>query len=163
MEQLTIILPVIVFLAFTWVTYVTLSLGWAIRKSKKTDKSLVLALSKNGKIFYGTMLFVQAILFVVSCYFFVYYLLLDNIETASLFLNILTIFSIGSCYLLNQIIYVGNRQMLVGKVILDYRKVKRVIFDKDKLLRFSYGQRTYQTSLRFIDRELIKRSLQKCH
>lgn len=162
MEQLAIILPVIVFLAFSWVTFVTLSLFFSIRKAKKTDKTLELALSKNGKIFYGVMLTIQAILFIVSCYFFVTYLSVGNIESASLFLNILTVFSIGSCYLLNQIIYVGNRQMMIGKVILDYRKVKRVVFDHDKVLRFTYGQRTYQTSLRFVDRDIMKRSLIRC-
>lgn len=162
MEQLSIILPVIVFLAFSWVTYVTISLFWAIRKSKKSDKTLVLALSKNGKIFYGVMITIQVVLLFVSAYFFVAYLLEGDTNAAALFLNILTVFSIGSCYLLQQIIYVGNRQMLIGKVILDYRKVKRVTYEKDNTLHFTYGQRTYHTSLRFIDRDILKRSLQKC-
>ena len=41
--------------------------------------------------------------------------------------------------------------MMIGKIKLDYRKIKRVSYLKAKKLRFVYGQRTYETPLRFID------------
>ena len=87
---------------------------------------------------------------------------IDNgIRGASLPLNILTLCSIAYNYLLQYIIYFGTRQVLIGRVIFDYRKIKRVNYPKATKLRFAYGQRTLETNIRFIDDSLLKKSFQK--
>ena len=68
-------------------------------------------------------------------------------------LLIITFVSLITCILLQQIIYVGHRQMMIGKIKLDYRKSSK--------LRFIYGQKSYETSLRFIDDFKLKKALQQ--
>ena len=51
--------------------------------------------------------------------------------------------------------------MMIGKIKLDYRKIKRVTYPKAKKLRFVYGQKSFETSLRFIDDFKLKKALQK--
>lgn len=72
-------------------------------------------------------------------------------------LLIITFVSLITCILLQQIIYVGHRQMMIGKIKLDYRKIKRVTYPKSSKLRFIYGQKSYETSLRFIDDFKLKK------
>ncbi len=76
-------------------------------------------------------------------------------------LLIITFVSLITCILLQQIIYVGHRQMMIGKIKLDYRKIKRVTYPKSSKLRFIYGQKSYETSLRFIDDFKLKKALQQ--
>ena len=85
----------------------------------------------------------------------------NNLDGAYAPLNILTIVTLAVSILLQQIIYVGHRQMMIGKIKLDYRKIKRVTYPKAKKLRFVYGQKSFETSLRFIDDFKLKKALQK--
>ena len=85
----------------------------------------------------------------------------NNLNSIYTPLNILTIITLGVSILLQQIIYVGHRQMMIGKIKLDYRKIKRVTYPRTKKLRFVYGQKTFETSLRFIDDFKLKKALQK--
>ena len=48
--------------------------------------------------------------------------------------------------------------MMIGKIKLDYRKIKRVTYPKSSKLRFIYGQKSYETSLRFIDDFKLKKA-----
>lgn len=162
MESILVVLPFIVFLALLWFTYVNISFGVTIFRSKKEDQTLESCLSTTGKYFYIGLLIVY-IGSSLACIYLIITSILDgvSINVYSLYLNIMTIIAIGSTFLLQQIIYVGHRQLLIGKVKFDYRKIKRVSFPKTTKLSFIYGQKQYQTSLRFIDDFKIKKALQK--
>lgn len=162
MESILVVLPFIVFLALLWFTYVNISFGVTIFKSKKEDQTLESCLSTTGKYFYIGLLIIYIGTFIICTYLlFASMLNGEDINTYTLYLNIMTIVSILSTFLLQQIIYVGHRQLLIGKVKFDYRKIKRVSFPKATKLSFIYGQKQFQTSLRFIDDFKIKKALQK--
>ena len=76
-------------------------------------------------------------------------------------LNILTIYSFVFYLMIQWIIYFGHRQVLIGRVLFDYRKIKRVTYPKKTKLRFTYGQKTLETYIRFIDDSILKKSLQR--
>ena len=76
-------------------------------------------------------------------------------------LNILTLGTIFFAYTFQKIIFIGHRQMMIGRVQLDYRKIKRVTYPKETKLKFVYGQKTFQTSIRFADDFKLKKALQK--
>ena len=161
MDIITNVLPFLVFLALLWFTYTNISLEVAMYRAKKDDSTLSSCLSNTGKYFYIGLTIFYIALFVGSVALMVLALINNKLDDLYLPLNVLTIGTLAIGFLLQQIILVGHRQMMIGKIKLDYRKIKRVSYPKAKKLRFVYGQRTYETPLRFIDDFKLKKALQK--
>lgn len=162
MESILVVLPFLVFLVLLWLTYLNISFGFTIYKSKKEDQTLESCLNTVGKYFYICLLIIYVASFIICLYLIIASMLKgETLATYSLYLNILAVVSIIVSFLLQQVIFTGHRQILIGKVKFDYRKIKRVSFPKATKLVFVYGQKQYSTSLRFIDDFKIKKALQK--
>lgn len=161
MKGLLVILPILVFLVFLWITYTNINLFVTIIRCLKKDKTLECALSTVGKIFYVGLLIIYVACFVGCLYFMIISAMNNKYNDASLPLNIIAIVSLVSGYLFQQVIFIGRRDMLIGKIQLDYRKIKRVNYPKPTTLSFSYGQKSYSTSLRFMDESKMKKALQR--
>lgn len=161
MSDLLVILPILVLIILIWFLYLIANFFATIIKTKKKDSTMVCGLNTTGKIFYAVLTVIYAGVLIASLYFMIIRFIDSDIDGASLPLNILTICSIVYNFLLQYIIYFGARQVLIGRVIFDYRKIKRVNYPKATKLRFAYGQRTLETNIRFIDDSLLKKSFQK--
>ncbi|MFV0394809.1 MAG: hypothetical protein ACK5LC_10505 [Coprobacillaceae bacterium] len=161
MEAIFGVLPVAVILILIWFVYSNISLAVTIFRAKKKDPSLASCQSRLGTYFYIGLVLVYVILLIISVIFMIILYLDKEQNIIYYILNSITIFSFACSYLFQQIIYVGHRQMLIGKILLDYRKIKRVTFPKDSQLQFVYGQKTYHTSLWFVDDFQLKKALQK--
>lgn len=161
MGDLMLIVPVLVFIVLIWFTYLIVNYVATIIKTKKKDKTMVCGLNLQGKVFYAILTIVYVAVFIGMIYLIISGYLKNGIDDVYLPLNILTIVSIVFNFLLQYIIYFGQRQILIGRVIFDYRKIKRVTYPKATKLRFAYGQRTLETNIRFIDDSLLKKSLQR--
>ena len=155
------ILPFLVFLALLWFTYINISYGITMYHAIKDDRTLTSCLSDSGKYFYIVLLIFYIFVFCICLALMILNIIANSIGDAYTPLNILTIVTLAVSILLQQIIYVGHRQMMIGKIKLDYRKIKRVSYPKAKKLRFVYGQKSFETSLRFIDDFKLKKALQK--
>ena len=156
------ILPLIVLLALIWLTYLNINFAATIIKTKKKDSTLQSCQSKAGNIFYLVLTIIYALLY-LGCLVYSIMVYLDSGLGNDIYmaLNIIALFSLFASFMYQQIIYVGHRQMLIGKIILDYRKVKRVNYPKRTKLSFTYGQGQYNTYLWFIDDSKLKKALQK--
>lgn len=154
-------LPILVFLVLLWFTYINISYAIIMYSSTKEDHTLTSCLNDSGKYFYHALLILYVCSFILCTTLIILYIVNNDPNRTLAPLNILTIITLAVSILSQQIIYVGHRQMMIGKVKLDYRKIKRVSYPKDKKLRFIYGQRSYETSLRFIDDFKLKKALQK--
>ena len=161
MNAIVNILPFLVFLALLWFTYINISYGVTMYLATKEDHTLTSCLSDSGKYFYVILLILYIGIFIMCSLVMVLSAVNNNLNSIYTPLNILTIITLGVSILLQQIIYVGHRQMMIGKIKLDYRKIKRVTYPRTKKLRFVYGQKTFETSLRFIDDFKLKKALQK--
>ncbi len=161
MNAIVNILPFLVFLALIWFTYINISYGVTMYLATKEDHTLTSCLSDSGKYFYVILLILYIGIFIICSLVMVLSAVNNNLNSIYTPLNILTIITLVVSILLQQIIYVGHRQMMIGKIKLDYRKIKRVTYPRTKKLRFVYGQKTFETSLRFIDDFKLKKALQK--
>lgn len=161
MDDLMLIVPVLVFIVLVWFTYLIINYVATIIKTKKKDKTMVCGLNMQGKVFYTILSIVYVIIVITTIYWMISGYLKKGIDSVYLPLNILAISSILFNFVLQYIIYFGQRQILIGRVIFDYRKIKRVTYPKATKLRFAYGQRTLETNIRFIDDSLLKKSLQR--
>lgn len=156
-----LIVPVLVFIVLVWFTYLIINYAATIIKTKKKDKTMVCGLNMQGKVFYTILSIVYVVIVITTIYWMISGYLKKGIDSVYLPLNILAISSILFNFVLQYIIYFGQRQILIGRVIFDYRKIKRVTYPKATKLRFAYGQRTLETNIRFIDDSLLKKSLQR--
>lgn len=161
MDDLMLIVPVLVFIVLVWFTYLIINYVATIIKTKKKDKTMVCGLNMQGKVFYTILSIVYVVIVITTIYWMISGYLKKGIDSVYLPLNILAISSILFNFVLQYIIYFGQRQILIGRVIFDYRKIKRVTYPKATKLRFAYGQRTLETNIRFIDDSLLKKSLQR--
>lgn len=162
MKDILGVLPFLVFIALLWLVYVNVSFGAKIIRTKKQDNTLECCLSNTGKYFYLGLIALYVVAFVICMYIVIVDFTGGNLtDNFYLALNTITVISLVVSFLLQQIIYVGQKQMLIGKIALDYRKIKRVTYPKATKLRFTYGQKEYHTSLRFIDHSKLRKALQK--
>ena len=146
MGDLKYLLPILVAVILVWITYLVINFVATIIKTKKKDDTMVCGLNMQGKIFYAIIIVIYLVMLVYSVY---------------LPLNAFTIYSFVFYLMIQWIIFFGQKQVLIGRVLFDYRKIKRVTYPKKTKLRFTYGQKTLETYIRFIDDSILKKSLQR--
>lgn len=161
MGDLKYLVPILVAVVLVWFTYLIVNFVATIIKAKKKDETMICGVSKQGKVFYGILTVIYLVMFVYCIYYMISHLLNGDVDSVYLPLNALTIYSIAFYFTIQWIIYFGQRQVLIGRVIFDYRKIKRVSYPKKSKLRFTYGQKVLETNIRFIDDSILKKSLQR--
>lgn len=161
MGDLKYLVPILVAVVLVWFTYLIVNFVATIIKTKKKDETMICGVSKQGKVFYGILTVIYLVMFVYCIYYMISHLLNGDVDSVYLPLNALTIYSIAFYFTIQWIIYCGQRQVLIGRVIFDYRKIKRVSYPKKSKLRFTYGQKVLETNIRFIDDSILKKSLQR--
>ena len=161
MGDLKYLVPILVAVVLVWFTYLIVNFVATIIKTKKKDETMICGVSKQGKVFYGILTVIYLVMFVYCIYYMISHLLNGDVDSVYLPLNALTIYSIAFYFTIQWIIYFGQRQVLIGRVIFDYRKIKRVSYPKKSKLLFTYGQKVLETNIRFIDDSILKKSLQR--
>ena len=161
MGDLKYLVPILVAVVLVWFTYLIVNFVATIIKTKKKDETMICGVSKQGKVFYGILTVIYLVMFVYCIYYMISHLLNGDVDSVYLPLNALTIYSIAFYFTIQWIIYFGQRQVLIGRVIFDYRKIKIVSYPKKSKLRFTYGQKVLETNIRFIDDSILKKSLQR--
>lgn len=160
MKSLLLIFPFLVFLFFLWTNYQIISLIVTYIRLPKNHYHFCLTLS--GKIVYIVTSICYVLAFIGSIAWMVYYIGIKNDLNYGLWaLNFIVILGIAYNYATHRLILVGKKDMFVGRALLDYRKIKRVSFPRDKRLKFTYGQKDYITGLSFIDKTELKKYIIK--
>lgn len=93
---------------------------------------MICGVNKQGKVFYGIFTIIYLVMFVYCIYYMISHLLSGDVDSVYLPLNALTIYSIAFYFIIQWIIYFGQRQVLIGRVLFDYRKIKRVSYPKNQ-------------------------------
>lgn len=161
MEQMSYILAFVVLIILLWFTYINLSYFITKHTYKKQDLHMESCLTSTGRYFYNIVLFAYVISYLMSIYFSVSNLVIGEINTASMYLNFITIVSIGISFLLQCIIHTGRKFMLIGRIPFEYRNIKRSSFPTSRKLEFTCNQKVYHSTLLFIDKQKVKKALQR--
>lgn len=161
MGDLKYLLPILVAVILVWITYLVINFVATIIKTKKKDDTMVCGLNMQGKIFYAIIIVIYLVMLVYCIYYMITHLLSGDVDSVYLPLNAFTIYSFVFYLMVQWIIFFGQKQVLIGRVLFDYRKIKRVTYPKKTKLRFTYGQKTLETYIRFIDDSILKKSLQR--
>ncbi len=152
MGDLKYLLPILVAVILVWITYLVINFVATIIKTKKKDDTMVCGLNMQGKIFYAIIIVIYLVMLVYCIYYMITHLLSGDVDS---------VYSFVFYLMIQWIIFFGQKQVLIGRVLFDYRKIKRVTYPKKTKLRFTYGQKTLETYIRFIDDSILKKSLQR--
>ena len=160
MESFSTLLAIVVFIAFIWFMYCNITIFVVYFMNRKKDKTLSLCLNAICKIFYIVLFVVFIAQLLLGFLFIGKFIIAGDFNSGYIVLNIMTVLTIGITFLFQQIIWIGKRDIMIGRLTLDKRKIKRIKFYR-KNLQFVYGQKNYKVPLRFIDDQTLKISLQR--
>ena len=64
-------------------------------------------------------------------------------------------------YSASSLVMIGRKNMMVGRMMIDYRKLKKVNFTYNNKMSFVYAQKDYSFSTRFIDKTELRKIISK--
>lgn len=160
-EMIYTILLFIVGLIFLWFTYTVINNVVTIFRCRKRDNSLSFCFNTAGKVFYAFLTVLYVVIFVGGVYAFVYGLLKDNSLIYRNALNAVAFMTVVYAYNISAIVLVGRKYMMVGRMEIDYRKLKKVNYSYNNRMSFVYAQKEYNFSTRFVDLTELRKRISK--
>lgn len=163
-ETSEIILSIFSFLlliVILWFTYTIVNIFVTICRCKKQDNSLKFCFNTQGKVFYTilTILYVAAVIGGIAA--IVYGLMNDNISFYRNGINVFAFMSVVYGYSISSIVMVGRKNIMVGRMLIDYRKLKKVNYTYTNKMSFVYAQKDYSFSTRFVDKSALRKAISK--
>jgi len=76
-------------------------------------------------------------------------------------LNVAAFMSVIFGYSASSLVMIGRKNMMVGRMMIDYRKLKKVNFTYNNKMSFVYAQKDYSFSTRFIDKTELRKIISK--
>ena len=159
-----IILSVLSFLLLIiilWFTYTIANIVVTMFRCKKTDKSLKFCFNTLGRVFYSVLTVVYVVCFVGGIFFMVKGLLDENISVYRNGLNVAAFVSVVYAYFASSIVMIGRKNLMVGRMMIDYRKLKKVNFTYNNKMSFVYAQKDYSFPTRFVDKSELRKTIAK--
>lgn len=147
-------------LIILWFTYTVANIIVTIMKCRKNDHSLSFCFNTKGKVFFSvlTILYIICLIGGIGCT--IYGLITDDTTFFRNGLNVAGFMSVVFGYFLSTIVLVGRKNMMVGRMMIDYRKLKKVKYTYNKMA-FVYAQKEYNFSTRFVDISKLRKQISK--
>lgn len=143
-----------------WFTYSIVNIVVTLYKVRKRDNSLTFCLNTKGKVFYGILTGLYVIAFVGGIVATVLGFIWDENMIFINGLNALALSAFVYSYNLSSIVLVGRKNLMVGRMEIDYRKLKKVNYTYNKM-SFVYAQHDYHFSIRFVDVTTLRKKISK--
>jgi len=156
------ILPWVLFCCLLYFTLILFNFVFAIIQAKRKDATLVLCISKKGKLLAALEIIIYVVALVICIILFINnYRLNSNLTVAITTFNPLTVYTLLFAMHIQDIIFVGKKNILIGNKMYEYRRMKKVVFPKKNQLKFVYGQQEVKVSLMFTNITELKKRLTK--
>lgn len=160
-ELILSIFSVLLLIILIWFTYSTVNIFVTFIRCRKLDNSLQLCLNTLGKFYYAIITIIYILGFFGGIYAMITGLFSNNLGTYRLGLNISAFVSVVFGYSLSSIVLVGRKNMMVGRMMIDYRKLKKVNYTYENKMSFVYAQHDYNFSTRFVDKNKLRKVISK--
>ncbi len=158
-EIISSVLSLLLILVILWFNYSIANIFVTIYKCKKVDNSLRFCFNTLGKFFFLILIIVY-IASVIGGLTSIIYGLINNAKSFwEIGIQVFAFVSVITAYFLSSLVLVGKKYMMVGRMMIDYRKLKKVNFGFDKKMSFVYAQNEYHFSTRFIDVTSLRKKI----
>ena len=159
MDQVLIILAFLVGLVGLYFTYMIVNVVVTIIKSKKRDHSLKFCMSPAGKAFYIGLTVLYFVVLFGCIAFMISTYNTHKMNYISDVLILWVIYSIVYAMPIANLVLVGRKNMLVGRLLIDYRKMKKINFNTNNEITFVFAQKNFRFSTRWVDKQLLRKAV----
>lgn len=160
-EVILSIFSFLLLIIILWFTYSIANIFVTIYRCKKLDHSLRFCFNTTGKFFYGILTFVYVLGFIGGVIAMIYGLINNQMTIYRNGLNIAAFVCVVFAYFASNLVMVGRKNMMVGRMMIDYRKLKKVNFTYTNKMSFVYAQKDYNFSTRFVDKTELRKIISK--
>lgn len=156
------IVPWLIIICLAFFSFLNISYVYGLFKAKKTDPTLRLSLNTLGKVVFGILYggYILLIIGTITAEINIFSntaLTPDQKYAAALNApNLLTIVTLLACFEYQDIFFIGNKNILIGNRMFDIRRMRKVGYPKKHQINFTYGQKLYTYSTRFVDMMVLK-------
>lgn len=155
------VLAFIMLLILAWFSFQVANIAVTIFRQRKRDKTFKFCLNQTGKVFYLVLTFVFIAVYIGGFATIVYSFTYDNLDSLRIAINFMALITVFYSYMLSSIIMLGRKEMMIGRMLIDYRKMKKVSFSLHDKVTFIFSQKEYSFSTTFTDVMEIRRALKK--
>ncbi len=160
-ETLLDMLAILMLVVTLWFTYTILNIVVTIFRCRRKDKELKFCLSRNGYIFYILLTILYLGCFIGGIAAAIYGITHGYSGWYRNGMNVTALMSLIYAYMLSSILLLGKKNMMVGRIVIDYRKLKKVNFTFDNKMSFVYMQKDYNFSTRFANKKELRKVIFK--
>ena len=158
-DIITQTLTFLMLLVIVYFTYTIANIVVTIFRTRKTDESLNFCFNTTGKVFYGALAALYVVTVIGSIYFMATGLLTDHYHWYVYAVNAWAFMSVVASYFLSSLVMIGRKNLMVGRMVIDYRKLKKVNYSYAHKVSFVYAQGEYNFSTRFVDLTLLRKKI----
>lgn len=155
------VLSLIILVILLWFTFTILNIIVTGYKCRKLDHTLSFCFNTAGKIVYSLATIVYLLGFFGGIGFMVYGIVNGSDAMFRNALNVAAFVSVVYGYLLSSIVMVGKKNLMVGRMLIDYRKLKKVNYTYTNKMSFVYAQQDYSFSTRFVDKSVLRKAISR--
>lgn len=155
------IFSILMVLITAWFSYTIINIFVTMIRCKKLDSSLKFCFNTLGKVYYSILTVLYLAGTIGGIIAIVYGILNNNSDFWRNGLNVMAFMSVAYGYSLSSIVLVGRKNMMVGRMLIDYRKLKKVNYTYTNQMSFVYAQHEYNFSIRFVDITALRKKISK--
>lgn len=160
-ELILNVLSFIMLIVLAWFSFTTVNIAVTIFKSKKRDESFKFCFNNAGRLFYIIFTIIFIAIYIGGLASVIYSITHSNIAIYRTAVNIMALVTLLYSLAISNIILIGKKEIMIGRMLIDYRKMKKVSFGLDDKVTFIFAQKEYTFTTRFADLTEIKRTIKR--
>lgn len=160
-ELILNVLSFLMLIVLAWFSFTVINIAVTIFKCRRKDDSLKFCFNRTGEIVYSVFTVVFIAVYIGGIAAVVYGFNNDSITAYRIAVNVMGLVTLLYSLTLSNIILVGKKELMIGRMLIDYRKMKKVSFTLDDKVTFIFAQKEYTFSTFFADSTEIKRVIKR--
>lgn len=156
------IIMFIMLVVLAWFTFQTANVAVTIFKQRKKDPSMKFCFNSKGRIFYiiATIIFLASYIIGVYVVFWVA-IPEDNLNYLRIAVDLVALITTVYAMLISNVIMLGKKEMMIGRMLIDYRKMKKINYGLNDKVSFIFAQKEYSFTTQFTDLKEIRSAIKR--
>lgn len=159
MDQFYTISLFLLLLVLIYFTYQIVNLLVTMLKQRKIDGAMEFCLSSAGRYAYIGMIAGYIVAWAIFIWTCIVGWQLDSLQWLNNGLSVLTIYTVIFSMQLANVVVLGKKHMLIGRLLVDYRKMKKIDLNSKREMTFVYAQKSFRFSTRFVDIKKLREAI----
>ena len=159
MDQFYTISLFLLLLVLIYFTYQIVNLLVTMLKQRKIEGAMEFCLSSTGLYAYIGMIAGYIVAWAIFIWTCIVGWQLDSLQWLNNGLSVLTIYTVIFSMQLANVVVLGKKHMLIGRLLVDYRKMKKIDLNSKREMTFVYAQKSFRFSTRFVDIKKLREAI----